>query len=56
MVSGGFFLFICGLVFFIDDNESEIFQWCEDRAARADYNARAARMDFVPFIVTLALG
>jgi hypothetical protein len=43
-------------VFFIDDNKSQVFQRREDRAACADYDARAAGMDFVPFIVSFALG
>ena len=51
-----FLLFIGGLVFFIDDDEAEIFERREDRAARADDDARAAGMNLVPFIVPLAFG
>src|SRR5262249_41387380 len=43
-------------MFFIDNDESEIFQGRENSAARADYNPRATRMNLVPFIVALALG
>jgi hypothetical protein len=43
-------------VFFIDNDESQVFQRCEDRAARTDYDARSAGVNFVPFIVPFALG
>ena len=56
VIARRFFLFVGGLVFFIDDNQPEIFQRREHRAAGADDDARAAGMDFVPFIVPFALG
>jgi hypothetical protein len=56
VISGRFFLFVCRFVFFIDNDESEIFQRREDRATRADCDASATRMNFMPFIVTFALG
>ena len=48
------FLFVGGLVFFIDNDEPEIFQRSKNGAARADYDPGAPGMDFVPFIVALA--
>ena len=56
MIPWRFLLFVSGFVFFIDDDESEIFQRREDRAARADHDPRAAGMNFVPFIVAFAFG
>ena len=56
MITRRFLLFVSGLVFFIDHDEAEIFQRRENRAARADDDARAAGMNLVPFIVPLAFG
>ena len=54
VIARRFLLFVGGLVFFIDDDEPEIFERRENRAARADHDPRAAGMDLVPFIVPLA--
>ena len=56
MVAGRFFLFVGGLVFFIDHDEAEVFERGEDRAARADHDPGAAGMELVPFVVPLAFG
>ena len=56
MIPGRFLLFIGRLVFLIDHDEAEIFQGREDRAARADHDARPTGMDLVPFIMPFALG
>ena len=47
-------LFIGSLVFFIDHDQSEIYERRENGAAGADDDARPARMHLVPFIVPLA--
>ena len=49
-------LFVCRFVFFIDHDESQILQRGEHCAARADYDPGASGMNFVPFIMALALG
>ena len=54
MIARRFLLFVGSLVFFIDHDESEIFERRENRAARADHDPRAAGMNLVPFIVPLA--
>ncbi len=41
-------------MFFIDDDEPEVFQRREDGAAGADDDARAARLNLVPLVVPLA--
>ncbi len=56
MIPGRFLLFVGCLVFLIDHDEAEIFQRRENGAARADHDACAAGMNFVPFIVPLAFG
>ena len=43
-------------MFFIYNDESEVFQGREDGAARADHNSRATGMDLVPFIVAFPFG
>ena len=54
MIARRFLLLVSRLVFLIDDDQPEIFQRREDRAARADHNPRPRGVDFVPFIVPLA--
>ena len=49
-----FLLFVSRLMFFVDNDEAEILERREDRAASTDYNARPTRVDLVPFIVALA--
>src|SRR3989442_413442 len=56
MIPWRFLLFVGRLVFLIHDDQPEIFQRCEDRAARADHNAGAAGMNLVPLVVTLSFG
>src|SRR5438128_1882895 len=56
MITRRFFLFVSRLVFFIDNDESEVLERREDSAARADNDPRASGMDLVPFIVALAFG
>ena len=55
VITRSFFLFVSRLVFFVDNDESEVLQRREDRASRADHNSRAAGMDLVPLVMTLAL-
>ena len=40
-------------MFFVDHDESEIFERREDRAPRSDHDPGAARADLLPFIVAL---
>ena len=54
VITRRFFLFVGRFVFFIDDDQPEIFQRREDRAARADDDARASRLNLVPFVVAFA--
>ena len=56
VIARRFLLFVGCFVFFIDNDESEILQRREYRAARADHDPGAAGMDLVPFIVAFALG
>ena len=56
VIARRFFLLVSRLVFFIDNDESELLQWGKDRAARTDHDPRASGMDLVPFIVALAFG
>ena len=42
-------------MFFIDDDESKLFERRKYRTARSDNNARTTGMNFVPFIVAFAL-
>src|SRR5207237_7434528 len=56
VIARGFFLLVSRLVFFIDNDESELLQWGKDRAARTDHDPRAPGMDLVPFVVALAFG
>ena len=56
VIARRFLLLVGSLVFLIDDDEPEVRQRREDRAARADHDARAAVMNLVPFVVALALG
>ena len=56
VIARRFLLFVGSFVFFIDNDESEILQRREHRAARADHDARATGMNLVPFIVAFAFG
>ena len=56
VIPGRFLLLVSCLVFFIDNDQSKVFQRREHCAAGADHNLRAAGMNFVPFIVAFALG
>src|SRR5712692_11235696 len=56
MITRSLFLLVSCLVFFIDNDEAEIFEWREHGAARTDDNSGPTRVDLVPFIVTLAFG
>src|SRR6185369_7155584 len=49
-------LFIRMFVFFIDDDQTEIFDWRENGRACADDNSGAALSNLLPFIVALAGG
>ncbi len=51
VVTRGFFLFVAGLVFLVDDDETEGLHGREDRRARANHDVRLAVADFVPLIV-----
>lgn len=42
-------------MFFIDDDESQIWQRCEHGGARADHDAGLAFADAMPFVETFAL-
>src|SRR5262249_30000214 len=54
VISRGLFLFVCRLVFFVDNDESQVFQRREDRASGTDYDTRSPTMNFMPFVVTFA--
>src|SRR5678815_3438218 len=54
VIARRFLLLVGVLVFFIDDNETEIRAWSEDGGPRSDDDARAALANLVPFIMTLA--
>ena len=54
VVAGRFLLLVGGLVFFIDDDEPDVFERGEDGAARADDDPGAAGVELVPFVVSLA--
>src|SRR6202011_5748288 len=54
MITRSFLLFVSRFMFFIDNDESEVLQGREDRAARADHNSGASGMELVPFVVALA--
>ena len=54
VIARRFLLFVSGFVFFIDNDQSKIFQRRENGTAGADDNAGVAGMDFVPFIVAFA--
>ena len=56
VITRRFLLLVGGLVFFIDDDQSEVFERRENRAARADHDAGPAGMDLVPFVVPFAFG
>src|SRR5580704_6108874 len=49
MVARRFFLFVAGLLLFVDDDEAEIFERREDGGARADDDASLAVADAPPF-------
>src|SRR6266581_7648706 len=55
VITRRFLLLVSVFVFFIDDDEPEVFERCEDRAARPDGNPRPAGMNLVPLVVALAL-
>src|SRR6478735_1453297 len=48
------FLFVCTLMFFVDDDDSKIFQGRKDGTSRTDDNSRTARMNLPPFIEAFA--
>ena len=51
-----FFLLVRSFVLLIHHDQPELFQRREDGATCADYDSGTAGMDFMPFIVPLALG
>ena len=54
MIARRFLLFVGGFVLFIDDDQAEILERSKDGAACADHDPRAARLDFMPFVVAFA--
>jgi len=56
VVAGSGVLFVTWLVFFIDDDEAEVGQRCEDGGACADYDVGLARFYFVPLGISLGGG
>ena len=56
VITRRFFLLVGRFVFFIDDDQPEVFQRGEDRAPCADDDVRAAGLNLVPFVVALAFG
>src|SRR5580658_2975467 len=56
VVARSFFLFVAGLLFFIHDDQAEIFERRENGRARADYYARFAVADAPPFAGAFAIG
>ena len=56
VVARTLFLFIGPVVLFVHDDQSEIRQRREDRAARADDDVDIAAADALPLIVALAVG
>src|ERR1700732_768784 len=49
-----FFLFVGGLVFFVDHDQTKTLNRREDSASGADRHACSAAVEFVPLIMTLA--
>ncbi len=54
VVARGFFLFVAGLVFLVDDDQAEGLHGREDSRTRADDDVRLAVADLVPLIVAFA--
>ena len=53
MVARRLVLLVGGIVFLVHDDETEVPDGREDRAARPHHHARLARADTVPLVVTL---
>ena len=56
MVARSFFLFVAGFLFFIHDDQAEIFERRENGGARADYYASFAVADAPPFARSFGIG
>ena len=56
MVTRSFLLLVAGFLFFIHDDQAEIFERREDGGARADYYARFAVADAPPFACSFGIG
>jgi len=56
VVAGNAILFVGGVVFLVDDEDAQIFEWREYRRPRSDDNGHFFFPDFFPFQETLDVG
>ena len=56
VIARRFFLLVGALVLFVDDDDTQLVQWREYRAAGPNHDPRGARMNSTPLIEALALG
>lgn len=56
VVAGHFLLLVGGLVFFIDDDKTEVGEWGEDGASGSNDDAGFMGADAVPFVVAFSVG
>src|SRR4029077_16343184 len=56
VIARRFLLLVGALVLFVDDDDTQLVQWREYRAAGANHDPRGASMNSMPLIVALALG
>ena len=56
VVTGRFFLFVGGVLLFINNDQCQIGHWGENSRARTDDHARIAALDAMPLLGTLFVG
>ena len=56
MIAGRAILFETGLMFFINDDQTQLRRWCEDGTARTHHNLYRSTGDLLPVGMTLCVG